>query len=248
VITSYAIRIGIAHGSLKDRPNLPADDHLIALDAADRLGLDYLALGHWHKRLVHRDRTVYTGTHEPMRFPNESPRESTGWVAYSDDGDDDRFADGGVGNAILVEIAGPGAIPKLADFNVGRLTWQAESIDLTGRRVGELERDFSQRPNFDRIVMKLRLFGMTDPQSHRRLDEFKNIVLGRYHAGSEFDADAVMIQPEAEQLRAAVGEGVLARVLERLQTESTEGDAKSREIAEHALKHLYRLAFEDQPA
>ena len=46
-----SIRIGLAHGSLKIMPNLPEDDHLIRADAADYYGLDYLALGHWHKPL-----------------------------------------------------------------------------------------------------------------------------------------------------------------------------------------------------
>src|SRR5262245_13296485 len=43
------IRIGVAHGSLRDRDNLPADDHLIDRFVVDERGLDYLALGHWHR-------------------------------------------------------------------------------------------------------------------------------------------------------------------------------------------------------
>src|SRR5262249_44356438 len=67
------IRIGVAHGSLKVRENLPADDHLIARHASNDLGLDYLALGHWHSRRLFADpdgvdRTAYPGVHEPMRF------------------------------------------------------------------------------------------------------------------------------------------------------------------------------------
>src|SRR5438132_12518645 len=38
------IRVGIAHGSLRTREDLPADDHLIARQAAHELKLDYLAL------------------------------------------------------------------------------------------------------------------------------------------------------------------------------------------------------------
>src|SRR5262249_16578763 len=51
-----SIRIGAAHGSLKRRDNLPADDHLIDRHAASDLDLDYLALGHWHGRCVVADR------------------------------------------------------------------------------------------------------------------------------------------------------------------------------------------------
>jgi DNA repair exonuclease SbcCD nuclease subunit len=61
------IRIGLAHGSLNIM-RLPEDDHLIRPDAADHYRLDYLALGHWHKRSLHKssdgvDRTAYSGTH-----------------------------------------------------------------------------------------------------------------------------------------------------------------------------------------
>src|SRR6516164_7088350 len=85
------IRIGLAHGSLNFLPDLPLDDHLIRKDAADRYSLDYLALGHWHKPLRHRsadgiERTAYGGTHEPMRFPGLGASLSTGWTAYSADG------------------------------------------------------------------------------------------------------------------------------------------------------------------
>jgi DNA repair exonuclease SbcCD nuclease subunit len=89
------IRIGLAHGSLNLFPNLPPDDHLITKDAADRYGLDYLALGHWHKPLKHRsasgvERTAYCGTPEPMRFPGLGACLSTGWTSYSGDGDAER--------------------------------------------------------------------------------------------------------------------------------------------------------------
>ena len=48
---------------------------MIRPDAADVYGLDYLALGHWHKRFLFKaadgaERTAYPGTHEPMGFPD----------------------------------------------------------------------------------------------------------------------------------------------------------------------------------
>ena len=33
------------------------------------------------------------------------------------------------------------------------------------------------------------------PVENRRLDELRQIIEGRYHAGSTFDADAVLIEP-----------------------------------------------------
>jgi DNA repair exonuclease SbcCD nuclease subunit len=241
------IRIGLAHGSLNILPNLPEDDHLIPADAADRLDLDYLALGHWHKPLTH-GKAVYPGTTEPMRFPDESATASTGWRPYSDDDAGDRFSDNGRGIAYLVEIDGPRAAPRLTPVEVGHLLWSAETFDLTGRRIGELFREFADRPEFGRTLVKLRLTGVVDPQCDKRVGELRNIVLNRYHAGSSFDASGLLIEPTEDQLRAAVGDGVMARVLDRLRDEAGSPDPAVRRTAAHALKLLYRLAFEDQPS
>ncbi len=240
-------RVGVAHGSLKILPQLPDDDHLIDADAAERLKLDYLALGHWHKPLRHKGRTFYPGTHESMRFPNVSVGDSIGWRGYSEDGEDERFADAGRGVAYLVEIDEPGAIPRVQEADIGHLHWKAERHDVTGRSPGHWIREFSERPDPMRTVLRLSLEGVYGPQEHRRLDELRQIVEGRYHAGSTFNADAVLIQPSDDQIREAVGDAVAARVLERLHEDIKVGDLATRAIAEHALKVLYRLAWEDRP-
>jgi DNA repair exonuclease SbcCD nuclease subunit len=237
------IRIGIAHGSLQIMPNLPEDDHPIAADAAERLDLDYLALGHWHKPLRHQSgRTAYPGTHEPMRFPGETAGASIGWEPHGG-GDDERFADNGHGASTLVEITGPNAVPELTTIDVGRLQWRAERLDVTGRGYGELFRMFDEQPDYDRVVLRMALDGVADPRLHRRLHELGKIIVDRYHPGSSFDADAVLVEPDPDELRSAVGDGVLARVLDRLQA----ADQRDDPISRHALKLLYRLAWEDRP-
>jgi len=72
--TREGVRIGIAHGSVKDREGLPADDHLIDPQAAATHGLDYLALGHWHaaRQFTSQEgciRTAYAGVHKPIGYP-----------------------------------------------------------------------------------------------------------------------------------------------------------------------------------
>ena len=48
----------IPYGSLQILPQLPEDYHPISAYAADRLGLDYLALGYWHKPQFYAKRTA----------------------------------------------------------------------------------------------------------------------------------------------------------------------------------------------
>lgn len=246
------IRIGMAHGSLNILPNLPPDDHLIRKDAAEHYGLDYLALGHWHKHSAFRsfdgiERATYSGTHEPMRFAGASADIFTGWSSFSADGDAERFQDDGHGRALLVRIDGAGSPPIVETIETGRLTWSAEQRDLTAQSLGDLISDYSRRDNPERIILRLQLSGVVEPRVHARIEELKQIVLHRYHAGSSLESDAVLIEPNADQLGEVVGAGVLRRVLEKLKEEAQSTDVGMKRIAGHALKELYRIAWEEQP-
>jgi hypothetical protein len=245
------IRLGLAHGSLKIMP-LPEDDHLIAPDAADRLGLDYLALGHWHKRLTHAyaagcTRTAYSGVHEPMRFPGMSAGVATGWSSYSADGDAERFYDDGVGQALLVTIDRPGASPQIEPIETGRLRWLSHERDLTAHSLGSVISEYSRQESPERTMLRLSLTGVIEPRDQFRMGELEKIVLNRYHAGSSLDTQGVLVEPSPEQLAEVVGEGVLKRVLERLQQDLQSPDVAMQRVTRHALKLLYQIAWEEQP-
>ena len=64
------IWIGLAHGSVPERLPEPSEAaNPIALNRAERARLDYLALGDWHGYLKVGERTWYSRTPEPDRFP-----------------------------------------------------------------------------------------------------------------------------------------------------------------------------------
>lgn len=246
------IRIGVGHGSLNLLPNLPEDDHLIRRDAASHHSLDYLALGHWHKPLRYASadgvtRTAYSGTHEPMRFPDTGAGLSTGWSPYASDGDAERFQDEGRGTALLVSIEEAGAPPQIETIEVGRLRWSAERVDLTTQSLSDIFARYAERDNRELTILKLKLAGVLDPEKHRRIEEdLRNIVCNRYCPGSSLHTDELLIEPRPEQLQKIAGDGVLARVLGRLQQEADGGDPTARRVARHALKLLYRIAWEEQ--
>jgi hypothetical protein len=227
------------------------DDHLIRPDAADNYGLDYLALGHWHKPLRHHsadsvERTAYSGTHEPMRFPGSGAGLSTGWSSYSIDGDAERFQDEGRGTALLVSIEEAGAPPDIETVEVGRLRWSAEEWDLTSQPFGEMISKYAERENRELTLLRLTLSGVLDPEKHQRLEVLREIVCNRYYPGSSVQADEVLVQPRPEELSRIVGDGVLARVLGRLQQDAQSSGATAKRVADHALKVLYRIAWEEQ--
>jgi DNA repair exonuclease SbcCD nuclease subunit len=244
-------RIGLAHGSLKIM-TLPDDDHLIRPDAALHYGLDYLALGHWHREFRYKsadgvERTAYSGTHEPMSFAGAATALATGWASYSSDGNADRFQDDGRGGVLLVTIAAPGAPPKIETVDIGRLRWSAEQREMSNQSLGSLITEFSQREKPELTILRLVLSGVMDPQGHARLAELRRVVEDRFHAGSSLDAAEVLIEPDAAQLAEVVGNGVLKRVLERLQQDAQSREPRTKQLAGHALKLLYRIAWEEQP-
>ncbi len=247
------IRIGLAHGSLHLFPNLPEDDHLIRRDAADHLGLDYLALGHWHRPLRHpsadgAERTAYSGTHEAMRFPGSGASLSTGWASYSSDGDADRFQDEG-GSAQLVSIDEAVAPPRIETIRIGRLTWSAERRDVTSQPLGEIISAYAEAENRELTLLRLSLSGVVDPERHLRIDTvLRDIICNRYCRGSSLDAEEVLVEPNPEQLSKIIGDGVLSRMLGRLRQESRSTDPGSKLVADHALKLLYRIACEEHVA
>jgi DNA repair exonuclease SbcCD nuclease subunit len=108
-LPASAIKLGMTHGSPVIESRYQPDDHPIALDAASRAGLDYLALGHWHsKLLLDGDRMMMPGTPEPTDFAEHG----AGWI-YE------------------VEIARQGEPPKITPIHVAEWRWVQSACDLT---------------------------------------------------------------------------------------------------------------------
>lgn len=238
------IRIGIAHGSVMDRPNLPLDDHPIGPTATDDLRLDYLALGHWHNPKDFPDaagivRTVYPGVHEPMRFRGDT--EATGWVPYSSGAARDEFLDQGSGSAIAVTIDAPGAAPQIETLSVGyhRWTLRDERVD-TPAALDALINEVSAAPDKATTLLRLRLTGTLPLESLTRVESDLRSILASYVVG-ELDARDLVVEPDEAEVRAVVGEGVLAQVFRKLQERTVEGHPEAA-VSRSALRVLYRLA------
>jgi DNA repair exonuclease SbcCD nuclease subunit len=240
------IRIGIAHGSLKIRDDLPLDDHLIARHAAHDGKLDYLALGHWHSRLHFRcpdgvERTAYPGVHEPLRFPG-SPESRTGWVPYGSVKREE-FFDSGHGEVLHVQIDGPGAAPALRALEVGHLVWRDETHELTSAEaLSQLIDEVAVRPLTERCLLRLRLQGVLAACAMLRLKELRE-VLDRY-LFAELDESGLHLQPREAEIREVAGDGVLRRVLEQLQGEAATSEPYRCRVAQRAILLLYQIAHE----
>lgn len=240
---SAGYRIGVAHGSVMDRPTLPDDDHPISPTAPDDLDLDYLALGHWHNHREFPDsqgapRMAYSGVHEPMRFQDDP--EAAGWRPYSAGAAREEFIDRGPGTAIAVSLAEPGARPQLELRRVGYYQWttrecQLESIDDLARLID----DVSEFPTKERTLLRLRLTGTLSLAGMSRVDILRS-VLTNYVVG-ELDDSGLQIEPDEAELQEAIGSGVLSQVYDRLKQQSEEDSETDRLVAQRAIELLYRL-------
>jgi DNA repair exonuclease SbcCD nuclease subunit len=125
------IRIGLVHGSTFDMPGFETN-FPIAKDAADRRGLDYLAIGDTHNfRQVDplaRAPTIYPGAPEPLSFGEID----AGFVA-------------------LVTFRRSGLPPTVHRERVGRWCWREETVESLPALRSLVEEDLAQ------TVLRLRL-------------------------------------------------------------------------------------------
>jgi hypothetical protein len=132
-VPADAIKIGITHGALAIEGRHQPNDFPIALEAASRAGLDYLAVGHWHNWLVGTDggRIVMPGTPEPDQF--DQPRVLENSLAAKIDCADP------VARAVVEELFGN----VICATSIEELRRHADAIMPDGFRLRGL---FAERP------------------------------------------------------------------------------------------------------
>ena len=226
------IAVGIGHGTVEGVAQAEVD-YPIARDAAIRSGLDYLGLGHWHSFASYESadgavRMAYSGTHETTKF---GERDS--------------------GNALLVEIAEPRAVPKLTPIRTGRLVWKTVEETLAG--VGDAARVRQQIESLsesDVTLVDLRIDGILHHDDQAELSRIDELVRARFLYG-RLDTSLLVPSPTDESWLNALPDGVIRAVAERLQTladpaySADRADGASPTIATRALLELYRITQED---
>lgn len=217
-----AIRVAMAHGGLLDFDEAETVNRIDWRAILDK-GFDYLALGDWHGTLAWGPRVWYSGTPEATRFKEKRP-----------------------GHALLVEIDGPGATPRVEEVTVARTQWieRRESLDDT-TSLATLASWFESLDNKSMTLVNLSLAGLISMADRARLEE----MLETYRDSLmllRVDDRELHDRPSAEDLDRLGGEGHLGRAIAHLRTPGGTPDA-TRE-AEDALRLLYRFVMEDERA
>lgn len=195
-------RIGLAHGSVQgllaesiDSPNP------IAADRARQARLDYLALGDWHGTRQVDARTWYAGTPETDRFrANES------------------------GQALWVELAGPGALPAVTPLRTGRYAWRDEAMEL--RVPSDVDEALRRLAAYGQDeVAQLALSGQVDLAGHERLRQAVEQARGRARSVAA-DLSALRLAPTAEDIEAMRADGYLGAAVDALRAAQDGPDAE----------------------
>lgn len=206
------LRIGLAHGSVEGQLPESADSaNPIDADRATSARLDYLALGDWHGLKQINSRTWYSGTPEQ-----------------------ERFKDNGAGQALLVEVDGPGAMPQVTPHAIGRHAWIQRRYPLAvATDLDELLADLEALPPMS--VVDLALSGQLDLAGQQRLEQALGAAAGR-HRSLQYSTAELSLTPTAEDIAALQADGYVGNVIAELQ-QRQENEAE-RETARDALAIL----------
>ncbi|MFA5262698.1 MAG: DNA repair exonuclease [Opitutaceae bacterium] len=123
-LPGQGVAVGITHGALAIPSKHELNDFPIALNAATRARLDYLAVGHWHNWLLSDDgRLLMPGTPETDDFE----QADSGFVA-------------------LVEVNERGACPQIEKLPIATLVWRTFDFNFLDAEVARqhLEAELSK--------------------------------------------------------------------------------------------------------
>ena len=217
------LRIGLGHGSVQGILAEAIDSaNPLAPDRAASARLDYLALGDWHGCKRIDARTWYAGTPEP-----------------------DRFKANDAGQALLVDIAAPGAEPQVTPLAVGQFRWHLLGAHL--HVPSDLEGVLGQLADFGaQDVVDLRVQGRIDLAGRQRLQA----AVGSAEARArhlQADLSALHLVPTDEDIAGLQADGYLGEVIAELR-EAQGGTEPEARIAQEALALLTTALVQRAPA
>lgn len=229
-----AIRIGVAHGSIKtfgtahEGAQAGESEPIIPPDRAATARLDYLALGDWHARAVINSRTHYPGTPEP-----------------------DRFKTGARGQVLLVEIDAPGAEPRVTDIPTAAYNWPVIAAPLQVETMAETLDAITCQVTSGRAerftLAEITLSGETTVQEWTALESFIDDLSGRCAHLDLRGAASVILKVVAEDIEALDAQGSVRQTAESLKArrEDPSLSQADRDIAADALRLLFSFAATD---
>lgn len=214
-----AIRVGLAHGSIRGFGSEPAaTPNLIDFERPTKAGLAYLALGDWHGQRRIGERCWYSGTPETDAFDVE-----------------------GGGQVLLVDVAAPQAPLAVTPLACGQFRWVTHTAHLAGRDdVEALDRRLRDLGGMlDRILVRLRVEGALSLADRAFFDERIAEGVSAALCYLRVDDEKLFPQPTDEDLDRIDHGGFVRAAAEELRRQAAEGGEEERALAASALQRLY---------
>ena len=208
--TSSKFHVAMAHGSLYIPEKIAEDDHVFKLEEIKASGVDYLALGHWHR--------VYNCSKEPQAWYSGPPE----WIP------DQREK----GTVLLVSLSDAGEVEVEPEM-VGLREYDEVEIDMSEiRDLAKLKARISEGAN-QNLVRKATLKGLRDAELIVNLEELEADLGEKFLHLSVLDES----HPKLEEVTEDEERLIRSRFIKlmRGQIEGLEGEEK--EIAENALQY-----------
>jgi hypothetical protein len=209
------LRIGVAHGSIRDFGSRGETKNQIAPDRARLSNLDYLALGDWHGTLKVDARTWYSGTPETDRFQRDEP-----------------------GAALVVELQ-PDLAPTVTPIRTGRFEWLTRDWTVNDKAAFDAECD-GLLANVDapNTLLQLSLAGITSLGDRIAMLARLENDLGHRLRHLAVCADDLVGRPREEDLAALAVEGMLGTAATKLNAKIDAGGPDGV-TAKRALERLF---------
>lgn len=210
-----SLRIGLAHGSIRDFGSQGETKNQIAPDRARRSTLDYLALGDWHGSLRVDARTHYAGTPETDRFQRDEP-----------------------GYALLVDVE-PGAEPTVTPLRTGRYQWIVRDWRVSAADGFEAECDnLLSGIEPSATLVQLSLAGITSIADRVTIVDKLENNLRHMLRHLEVRANDLVARPTEADLAELQVEGMLGTAAKKLIARIDAGGPEAA-IAKRALERLF---------
>lgn len=222
-----AARIGLAHGSIRGFDSEGDAKNLIDPRRAKSANLSYLALGDWHRQIQIDERTWYSGTPEPDRFrlaPKSTSTRCNG------------------GQALLVELDGPTATPRISSLATGHYCWHLIDRTLTeDAQVDQMASDLEAiESDLSKVVIRVRVSGTLSLGGRKRFEERIAERFRAAVAGLRLEHDRLIPTPTEADLDEIDRAGFVRVAADRLRLLAADSaDPARARIASLALNRLY---------
>ncbi|MDH4269305.1 MAG: DNA repair exonuclease [Dehalococcoidia bacterium] len=208
--TSSRFHIAMAHGSFYIPEKIAGDDHVFRLEEVKASGMDYLALGHWHR--------VYRCSEEPPTWYSGPPE----WIS----GQTER------GVVLLVSLSPAGEV-EVEPKKLGLRDYTEVEIDMSEiEDLAMLKLRISEGAN-QNLIRKATLKGLRDAEFIVNPEELESELGEKFFHLSVMDKS----HPKSGEV-AEVEERLIGNRFIRLMKGQIEGlEGEEKDIAENALQY-----------